>query len=442
MSLFSIFIPGNFALNFRNKFYMTLKKRALILWMFSIALISPSLLTSQNEEFKPTFKWNITSQFWLRYSELNEGSVIHGEPTSEFLDISIRRLRIPVSSQISPKLYVYAIFGGNNYNFKGKDFPIEVLDLYAEYSFAKYFEIGLGKSGWQGLNRWNIRSSSTLMGLDSPLFTLNSVEINDDVGRLFGFWLKGQAGKFDYRMAFNRPFFVTAIPDGGVNFANNKPRVKTSAYVKYQFFEHESNKSAYQVGTYMQKKKVFNIGAGFQFQPEAMSDGDANLPETNVYDISHFSADSFLNLPLANGNAITAYFGFYDYDFGKNYIRNVGANNPTTGGGTDFNGSGVAFPMIGTGTTWYGQFGYAFKETKIFNHMAVIQPNIAIQHSDWQALNDSMTVYDFTVNFFVNGSHKDKLSLGYQHRPIFDANTLQQKDYKGMAVMQYQISLN
>lgn len=418
------------------------KQRPLLTWLFFIALFFPLLSVGQNDKFKPTFKWNLTSQFWLRYSDLNEGSIIHGEPTSEFLDISIRRLRIPISAQISPKVFVYAIFGGNNYNFKGEDFPIEVLDLYVEYSFSKYFEVGIGKSGWQGLNRWNIRSSSTLMGLDTPLFTLNSVQINDDIGRLFGFWFKGQAGQFDYRMAFNRPFYVETVPNGTVDFANNKPRVKTSAYVKYQFFEHESNKSAYQIGTYMQKKKVFNIGAGFQHQPKAMSDGDASLASTNVYDILHFSADSFLNLPLANGNAITAYLGFYDYDFGKDYIRNVGANNPTTSGGTDFNGSGVAFPMIGTGTTWYGQFGYAFKQTNIFNHMAVVQPNMAVQHSDWDALNDKMTVYDLTVNFFINGSHKNKISLGYQHRPIFDATSLEQKSYKGMAILQYQVSIN
>ncbi|MBD0825013.1 porin [Aestuariibaculum marinum] len=421
---------------------MKINNQTFTLCLILSLILPATVLSQENEKFKPTLNWNITSQFWLRYSDLNDGSEIHGEPTNEFFDISIRRLRIPVSSQITPKIYAYAMFGGNNYNFKGDTFPIGVLDLYAEYSFAKYFEVGFGKSGWQGLNRWNIRSSKTLMGLDSPLFTLNSVEINDDIGRLFGFWVKGQAGKFDYRMTFNRPFYVQKIPDGAVNFANNKPRVKSSAYVKYQFFEHESNKSAYQTGTYLQKKKVFNIGGGFQFQPEAMSDGDANLEDTNIYDISHFAADSFLNLPLSNGNAITAYLGYFNYDFGKDYIRNVGANNPTTGGGTDFNGSGVAFPMIGTGTTWYGQFGYAFKQTQVLNLPTVIQPNIAVQHSDWDALNENMTVYDFTVNFLVNGSHGNKLSLGYQHRPIFDAVTLEQKDYKGMAVLQYQISFH
>ena len=421
---------------------MTINNSECKKWLIKICLILPFALISQNQtQEKPKINWNINTQIWLRYSYLNEGSLIQEEPTSEFFDISIRRLRIPVNSQVTPKIFLYAIFGGNNYNFKEKDFPLQVLDLYAEYSFNRHFEMGVGKSGWQGLSRWNIRSNQSLMGLDSPLFTLNSVEKNDDIGRLFGLWIKGQIGKFDYRMAFNRPFFVTVVPNGEVNFANNKPRVKTSGYLKYQFFEHESNKSAYQVGTYMQNKKVFNIGTGFQYQAQAMSDGDARLESTTFYDMFHFAADSYLNLPLLNGDAITAYLGFYDYDFGKDYIRNVGANNPTSGGGTDFNGTGVAFPMIGTGTTWYMQFGYAFKETDFLNQKVVIQPNICVQHSNWDKLEDTMTVYDFTLNFFANGSHGNKLSLGYQHRPIFDAHNLELKDYKGMAVMQYQISL-
>lgn len=416
--------------------------KVLNLTILLLFFLTPLFLIAQNKSTKkPKINWNITSQIWLRYSDLNEGSLIVEEPTSQFLDISVRRLRIPVSSQITPNIYAYAIFGGNNYNFKNKTFSLEVLDLYVEYKFAKWLEVGVGKSGWQGLNRWNIRSAKTMMGLDTPLFTLNSVEKNDDLGRLFGVWLKGQTGNIDYRLAFNRPFAVTNIPNGEVNFSNGKPRVKTSTYVKYQFFEHESNKSAYHTGTYMQAKKVCNIGAGYQYQAKAMSDGDAQLPSTMFFDINHFAADVFLNLPLKNGNAITSYLGFFDYDFGPNYIRNVGANNPTTGGGTDFNGPGVAFPMIGTGITWYTQFGYAFKQTEILNQTMIIQPNIAIQHSSWDALQSTMTVYDFTVNFLLNGSHNNKFSLGYQHRPIFDATSLAQKNYKGMAVLQYQISV-
>ena len=406
-------------------------------------MASPLLGIGQEKEvFTPKIKWNVRGQIWLRYSDLNEGSLVNEEPTSRYTDISLRRLRIPISSQVTPKIYMSALLGGNNYNIKNKEMKVGILDFYVEYSFSKALEVGLGKSGWQGLNRWNIRSSANMMGLDSPLFSLNTVEKNDDLGRQYGVWFKGQAGRFDYRLTFNNPEVVTVIPSTGkVDFANNRPRTKIGAYVKYQFFEHESNKSAYQVGTYMQNKKVFHIGAGFQTQEKAMSDGDANVIETNFYDMKHWAVDSYLNLPLANKDAITAYLGYYYYGFGTDYIRNVGANNVTSGGGDDFNGAGVAFPMIGTGASLYMQFGYAFEQAKVLGQEMIIQPNISIQHSDWDALQQNMTVYDFNINFMVNGKHSNKISLGYQYRPIFDATTLKQKDAKGMVVLQYQISL-
>ena len=186
-----------FVKNFRRLFHMKKIKTQLAKLIYLGLFLFPIALISQEEkEFKPKINWNITSQIWLRYSDLNDGSLIYDEPASEFLDISIRRLRIPVSSQITPKIFAYAIFGGNNYNFKNKNFSLDVLDLYVEYKFAKFLEVGVGKSGWQGLNRWNIRSAKTMMGLDSPLFTLHSVEKNAALGRLFGVWLKGQACGF------------------------------------------------------------------------------------------------------------------------------------------------------------------------------------------------------------------------------------------------------
>ena len=394
----------------------------------------------ESKSFVPKVKWSLTTQIWARYSDLNPGTTVNGEPTSNYADVSIRRLRIPISSQITPKIYVATMLGGNNLNQAVKSFPLHVVELFVEYKFTKALEVGIGKSGWVGLDRWALRSSKTLMGLDTPLFSLNTANKNDDMGRSLGIWFKGQTGKIDYRLVFNNPMTVSNIPTGKVDFANNRPRVKTSAYVKYQFFEQESNKLAYQTGTYMQTKKVWNIGAGFQYQPKAMSNGDAKNPLTNIYDIKHWAVDSFLNLPLKNKDAITAYLGYYDFNFGKNYIRNVNANGTMFGGGTSLNGAGVGFPMIGTGNTVYAQFGYAFDKTKILKKSMIIQPSISIQHSNWKALKQAMTVYDFTVNFMMDG-HKNKLSFGYQYRPVFDAVTLRVRNRKGMAVLQYQISI-
>ena len=407
------------------------------------------LAFSQEKSKKPKVNWSITTQFWARYSDLNDGTKINGEETDTHFDVSLRRLRIPVSSQITPKIYAYAIFGGNNFNHKSKNFPLQVLDLYAEYSFSKKFEVGMGKSGWQGLDRWNVRSSKSLMGLDSPLFSLTTVNKDDDLGRNLSVWFKGQASKFDYRFVISNPISVSNVPSGKVDFANNRPRNRFSTYVKYQFFEHESNKSSYQTGTYINKKKVWNIGLGGQYQEKAFADGDADgvldiekdvVPPlaSNIYDMKNWAVDSFLSLPLNGDHGITAYLGYYSFDLGKDYIRTVDANGSIfdSGSGTTLNKDGNGFPMMGTGSTSYFQFGYALP----LNDKVIIQPNLAVQYSDFDALEDAMAVYDFTINFFMNG-HSNKLSLGYQSRPIFDKDTFKQIDRKGMTVLQYQITI-
>ena len=126
-------------------------------------------------------------QLWTRYFDTNPGTTINGENVDNVFDVSVRRLRMGVSAQLTPKLYVYSLFGGNNINSKSeKDFQFEVLDLYAEYEFAKEFAVGFGESSWEGLSRWNVRSSKSLMALDAPLFNLLTVNKNDDSARGLG----------------------------------------------------------------------------------------------------------------------------------------------------------------------------------------------------------------------------------------------------------------
>lgn len=414
-----------------------MKKTKLILLLPFLFL--SGVIVAQETKKEPIVKWAVTTQFWARYSELNPGTTINGDKANGHYDVSIRRLRIPVSSQITPKLYAYAMFGGNNFNHTLANFPLQVLDLYAEYGFSKKFEVGIGKSGWQGLNRWNVRSSKSLMGLDTPLFTLSTVNKDDDLGRNLSVWFKGQVSQFDYRFVVSNPREVTVAPSGKVDFANNRPRNRFSTYVKYQFFEHESNKTAYQTGTYINKKKVFNIGGGAQYQYKAFADGDVNANGTTFYSMKNWAFDSFLSLPMANEQGVTAYLGYYNMDMGKNYIRNLGVNNPGFDGGTSFNGAGIAFPMMGTGSIVFSQLGYTFK----VNNSILAQPNIAIQHCNYEGLNDPMTLYDLTLNlFFNNAGHDNKLSLGYQYRPIFDKATLTEVDRKGMAVLQYQVTID
>jgi hypothetical protein len=63
-----------------------------------------------------------------------------------------------------------------------------------------------------------------------------------------------------------------------------------------------------------------------------------------------------------NKMAVTAYSVLYDYDFGPNYLRNVGIMNigsvdPNFTGSRAIAGAGNAQPTMGSGNIWYTQAG-------------------------------------------------------------------------------------
>jgi hypothetical protein len=428
-----------------------MKYFVLRLSVLFIIILTTNAAIAQSNKLKLNFddtgetyvKASLRMQLWTRYFDTNPGTTINGENVNNVFDVSIRRLRMGVSAQLTPKLYVYSLFGGNNINSRSeKDFQFEVLDLYAEYEFAKEFALGFGESSWEGLSRWNVRSSKSLMAVDAPIFALLTVNKNDDAARGLGIWAKGQLGKFDYILSLKNPvqFGVTAKA-GTVDFALNKPRKRASAYVKYEFLDNESNKSAYSggAGTYVGTKNIFNLGAGFMHQAKMTS--QLVNDQEKFYDFNNWAVDLFYDAPLnkEKGTAITSYLGFFSTDFGPDYIRNVGANDVTSGG-SSFNGSGNDFPMMGTGNTVFFQFGYLLPKTK--NNIQ-IQPNLAVQYSDFDLLDDAMVVYDLGLNCYFKG-HSNKLSLGYQNRPVFqDINDqLKVDERKGMFVLQYQIEIN
>lgn len=416
----------------------------LLLFISSLSYSqSNKLKLNLDESGKTYIKASVRMQLWARFNETNPGTTINGESADNVFDLSVRRLRMGVSAQLTPKLYVYSLFGGNNINVTTeKDFQFEVLDLFAEYEFAKEFSLGMGESGWEGLSRWNVRSSSSLMAIDAPLFSLLTVNKNDDIARGLGIWTKGQIGKLDYILSLKDPVqFGVASTEGKIDYAKNKPRKRISGYIKYEFLDNESNKSPYSggTGTYVGSKDILNLGVGFMNQPKMTSqliDG-----KEKFYDFKNWAVDLFYDAPInkEKGTAITSYLGYYNTDFGPNYIRNVGANDITSGG-TSFNGSGNDFPMMGTGNTLFFQLGYLLPKAK---NNSQLQPNIAIQYSDFDALDDKMVVYDFGINCYFKG-HSNKLSLGYQNRPIYQNsnNKLKVDERKGMFVVQYQIEIN
>lgn len=428
--------------------------RTLLLLALTLCML-PSLSQSHKLRYpldstgERYIQGSLRAQFWTRYMDMNPGTTYNGDPVANRVDFSIRRIRLGLESQMAPKLYFYSLFGGNNLNNSTeKTWTFKVLDLNVEYEFAPQFALGIGKTGWDGLSRHLVRSNKSLMTLDAPIFSLLTVNKDDDVGRSMGIWAKGQVGRFDYIMTLKEPAtYGMEAQEGNVDFAQGNTKMRTSGYVKYEFLGDEPNTNAYSgaAGTHMGKYNLLNLGAGFLYRPE-MTWSLVNGQETR-YDFKNWAVELFYDAPInrKTESALTAYLGYFDTDFGPGYIRNVGANDYTEGG-TSFNGSGNDFPMMGTGNTWFFQLGMVLPKTIWGNWgpPGKLQPNVAIQYSNFEALNDPMIVYDLGINLFIKG-HDNKLSLGYQNRPIFGENSnadLVVQERKGLLVLQYQIEVN
>ena len=224
-----------------------------------LSLFCPTLMWGQeylrknlNEEGTTYIKASLSSTFWARYYEANPNTTINGTEVSRSSDFSIRRLRIGLQAQLTPKLYVYGLFGGNNYNFisrKNDQDHIGILDLYADYELLPELTLGIGKFGWNG-SRNAMKASGSMMGLDGPAFPLFTVNMNDDAVRSFGAFAKGQIQNLSYVLTVKSPLVVTSeAKEGVVNFAKNAPHRQYSAHLKYDFWERESNKTPYTAGT-------------------------------------------------------------------------------------------------------------------------------------------------------------------------------------------------
>ena len=230
----------------------------------------------------------------------------------------------------------------------------------------------MGLHYWNGISRMTSHSTLNFMAVDAPIFNWPLIELTDQFARQFGFYAKGTLGKLNYRMALNKPFSVGAggrydeATDRPIAFNAINDHWATQGYFDYQFWDTESNKLPYFVGSYLGTKRVFNLGFGWHQHRDATSSKNA-AGVTQSHSISLLGLDAFLDMPLnkSTGTALTVYSVYYHYDFGPNYIRNVGIMNVGFGAGSSQNGPGNAQPMIGTGQIFYTQGGFLLPEKNL-----------------------------------------------------------------------------
>ncbi|WP_199879867.1 porin [Arundinibacter roseus] len=428
-------------------------------------------LNPEGSKYVRVLLWN---QMWMRSIQNNPGTLVNGEQANSTFDIGARRLRALAYAQITPRYLVLAHVGINNQTFlnggaagttgtggygAGKKPGLFFHDIWSEYAVIpalnpetkkankSSLSIGAGLHYWWGISRMTSASTLNFLAIDAPIFNWPLIENSDQFARMFGLYAKGKLGKLDYRINMNKPFATKLAALEGTAVDNNgQSKMSYGGYGMYQFLDQESNLLPFTVGSYVGTKRVFNIGAGFYHQ----SEGTKSLQNgsSKNHDITLLSADVFADMPIGDKKsnaAVTAYSVYYNYNFGPNYLRNigimnVGTANPDFGGARALAGAGNSRPMIGTGSIWYTQAGFLLPKDPTKEKVKMrVQPFAAYTMKKFEALDKAGNYFDFGTNFLLDGHHA-KITLQYSTRPIYTAKD-NINGTKGELLIQFQTYL-
>ena len=334
----------------------------------------------------------------------NTNNLAAENPTTSF-STSVRRSRFLAYAQMSDRLLILTHFGLNGLNTgnltslgNNGDAPQLFLhDAWVEYKVSEGEELflGTGLHYWKGLTRISSASTLNFMTLDQPRpFTAwHSLGVSDQFARHLGMYAKGRLGKMDYRIALNEagrngisrnysnlPIQADNPRDSltytGSSQQPDQGRWLAEGYVSFNLWDKESIKLPYRVGSYLGKKRVFNVGAGFFFHPGGVYN---NTRDEHVA-VAHFSADAFLDMPLAGDDCLNAYAAITRFNYGENFVSR----------------------WAGTGTHVLAQVGYKPKGSKFM-------PYASGQFANYEGMTDNVGALDVGVNYFIAG-HNAKLS--------------------------------
>ncbi|WP_345952384.1 hypothetical protein [Mucilaginibacter sp. PAMB04168] len=408
-----------------------------------------------NEDGSNYFKVTLISQVWVRNTDMNPGTTINGYPKSSYTDIGVRRARLQAYGQIADRVFIYSQIGMNNFNFlSDRKAGFFIHDITGEYEIVrKRLSLGAGLTAWNGLSRYAAPSVGSILGLDAPLFEQTTNDVTDQFLRKLSIYAKGKLGKLDYRLVMSSPMAVqkssnynAALTDYST-YSAMPAKMQWQGYFQWQFLDEEANTTPYATGTYLGTKRVFNVGAGFQYQPDAMWRKGVSLTDTITSPMRHFAVDAYYDAPLntATGTAISAYAAYMNLQHGPGYIRNQSTMNPANGSTmpTVINGSGNGYPSFGSGSLLYAQVGYKFKNNLIGS--TTVLPYASLQYAKYDRLAGKMNYWEAGASWLLKG-HTSKLTFAYQNRPIFETLSpgakAVQTERKSSVVLQYQVFLN
>jgi hypothetical protein len=337
-----------------------------------------------------------------------------------------------------------------------------------EYIFVKdKFHVGFGLNTWNGVSRYNNAKLLEFLVVDNPGFAYPVGGTFDMAGRQLGIYAKGTLANLHYRVSVVKPF-QTGINEVSSPLTTERvnENLAFKGYFSWQLLDKENMLFPYMTMNNLGRQKLFNIGAGFYYHPEAMlvaaekdlstvdpivaamliaAGSEHLLPQfagyfpSDISDVFLAAADVFIDLPLKNSGAVTTYLGYYYNFFGPGYLRATGKMNVSKMA-ADLalpQGHGNSEWEIGTGHIVRGEAGYLLPGSGMQNRL---QPFAAFTWKNFEALDEASLQFDAGMNWLMYG-HNMKWTLQYSSRPVYlsveGKNLI--SEYKGQLFLQTQI---
>ncbi len=354
-----------------------------------------------------SIKLNYAFQFFGQ--SRNTGSGPNGtDTTTEFY---FRRDRLMVSGQLDDVYGFYAAF-----QFMGDQrvFPLEVQDtteknfdiidtfFTADYTDAFRLRAGLTKDP---MVREDNESCFVPLSLDRSNFIYTPLpRLNRDFGVVL--WGNLADALIQYRLA---------AMNGNDDVKDPKSELRYTARVHVSLLDPEY--SLVYNGTYLGKKKVLTIGAGYQTESDAVYSNIATTttPPSLAKDYKAYTYDIFFEYPTQAGT-FTASGAYLETDFGGAY---KGANPDPRSIGINGEKSG-----------WYTKVGYLLPNAKL---------QIFGRYEKWKfaklagILDQKITWTGYGVNYYVRGQDL-RLTLEYSTND-YDKEDPLNKDFNTTTVM-------
>lgn len=272
--------------------------------------------------------YRLQTYYQMQDMELNG----EGDGLDSKSDFSLRRARLRVTGVITDKVSIFL-----QTDVSGKE--VQMIDAFVTYKADPWAQFFMGRN-MAPSSRQATTSSGALMAMDRPglvynglnwgtrykvgfnATTFNGTGINggSDTVRDNGLTLFGSGELGGNHLKY----YVGMYNGGGQAGGNDTDHVAFRA--QYNLWDAEG--AYYNSSTYLGKKKTLGIGFSYDMQTEVTTSAAPNAGDPDILvDYALMSIDGFLELPSANGNALTveAAYNMLDFDDAPDFMSNQGS---------------------------------------------------------------------------------------------------------------------